>query len=193
MAKDAIYTEGGVEVIKAMTKLQSKLPSLKKDKKGHYGTYATLEQVMQVLQPLLEVNELAVIQVPASGAGGACAIETRIIHSSGEQITGTISIDVARQKDPQAFGAAMTYARRYSLMAMFGMVTEDDDADKATMTLEKLLKEMSTQTTTDDMYNLRAEHLTYLTNNKFWSTVYSTLYEIKLDRLRKIEMEEKGE
>lgn len=56
---------------------------------------------------------------------------TRLDHVSGESREGEYPLVPAKDRDPQALGAAMTYARRYCLMAMVGLAPEDDDGNKA--------------------------------------------------------------
>jgi len=59
-------------------------------------------------------------------------VETLFIHESGEQISaGKLHVPAAKQ-DPQGYGSALTYARRYALMAACGIAPEDDDGNAAT-------------------------------------------------------------
>ncbi|WP_407816960.1 ERF family protein, partial [Staphylococcus aureus] len=74
---------------------------------------------------------------------------------TSEEIVSTITIPMQRQNDPQAYGAAMTYGRRYSLLCLFGMVTEDDNADSSSYTLEKLLRELSSAANIDELNNIK--------------------------------------
>jgi len=169
----------------ALISVQAKLKPLVAKQKGGHGKYADLQQVMELLQPLLEANELAVIQLPSPSSSGGCTVETIIRHkSSGEEIKGSITIPMQRQNDPQAYGAAMTYGRRYSLLCMFGMVTEDDDAAAASYTLEKLLRELSASASLDELQNTKTKHSEggYL-NDKFWRNVYTILYDRKYNSL----------
>jgi len=53
-----------------------------------------------------------------------------ILHSSGESISGRYPLR-PQQNTPQAYGSALTYARRYSLAAMVGVVADDDDGNAA--------------------------------------------------------------
>ena len=52
--------------------------------------------------------------------------ETMLIHKSGEWISGYLPIK-PKVDDPQGMGSAITYARRYALSAMLGIVADDDD------------------------------------------------------------------
>jgi hypothetical protein len=58
-------------------------------------------------------------------------IETLFIHESGETISGGKFHVVASKQDPQGYGSAMTYARRYALQAACGIAPEDDDGNRA--------------------------------------------------------------
>jgi hypothetical protein len=58
-------------------------------------------------------------------------IETVFIHESGEMLEGGRLFVPAAKADPQGFGSALTYARRYSLMAACCIAPEDDDGNHA--------------------------------------------------------------
>jgi hypothetical protein len=62
-----------------------------------------------------------------------------LMHSSGEWISGVLEIKPVKT-DPQGIGSALTYARRYGLMAMIGIAPEDDDGNAASQS-NKQLKE----------------------------------------------------
>jgi hypothetical protein len=59
-------------------------------------------------------------------------VSTVFIHESGEQLTGGSLFMPATKHDAQGFGSALSYARRYSLMAACGIAPEDDDGNQAT-------------------------------------------------------------
>lgn len=178
-------TSANENVTQALINVQSKLKPLQKNVTGHHGKYANLEAVMNVLQPLLDQEKLAVIPLPDTGSSGSCSIKTILRHApSGEEIVSTITVPMQRQNDPQAFGAAMTYARRYALLCMFNMVTEDDDAQATSYSLERLLRELSKANDLDELQNIKAGHIEgkFLTD-KFWATVYRVMYEKKYNGL----------
>ncbi len=96
---------------------------------GRTSRYASLASCVEALRPLHE-NEIAVIQPPAiHGPDGVC-VSTLLIHSSGEWIRGDLYMPAAK-KDPQGFGSALTYARRYCLSSTVGLATDDDDGEAA--------------------------------------------------------------
>ena len=65
--------------------------------------------------------------VPVEGANPQLGLVTKLVHAeSGEWQESLITMPLAKA-DPQAYGSALTYARRYGLSAMVGLITEDDD------------------------------------------------------------------
>jgi len=61
-------------------------------------------------------------------------VRTIVYHAvSGDSIESRtpIILDPKKQHNPQAMGASITYAKRYGLLAIFGLPTEDDDGNSA--------------------------------------------------------------
>lgn len=90
--------------------------------------YANLESVIEAAHDALAANGLAVMQGPGPMDGNCITLTTRLIHTSGEWIETDFSLPAGKM-DPQAAGSAITYARRYSLMAMLNMPALDDDGE----------------------------------------------------------------
>jgi hypothetical protein len=90
--------------------------------------YANLESVIEAAHGALEANGLAVMQGPGPMDGNCITLTTRLVHESGEWIETDFSLPAGKM-DPQAAGSAITYARRYSLMAMLNMPAVDDDGE----------------------------------------------------------------
>lgn len=90
--------------------------------------YANLESVIEAAHDALAANGLAVMQGPGPMDGNCITLTTRLIHTSGEWIETDFSLPAGKM-DPQAAGSAITYARRYSLMAMLNMPAVDDDGE----------------------------------------------------------------
>lgn len=92
--------------------------------------YADLSSVIDAVKPALADNGLWFRQVTHNVDGGVC-VETIIHHASGESLScGQLFVPATKQ-DAQGYGSALTYARRYSLMAAFGVPAEDDDGNAA--------------------------------------------------------------
>lgn len=97
--------------------------------KNHYADLASL---MDAIKPAMTENSLAVFQPvsPVEGEMPGAAVETYIIHSSGQWMMSQFAMRSTDSK-PQAIGATITYLRRYALGAMLGMVSEVDDDGNA--------------------------------------------------------------
>lgn len=95
--------------------------------------YADLGACVDAVMGPLNAAGIAVIQKQHPHDGGVC-VETVFLHESGESYsTGMLTVPASKQ-DPQGYGSALTYARRYSLMAACGMAPEDDDGNAASKT-----------------------------------------------------------
>ena len=120
------------ELCKAMAEAFPEIEGAIKDKTNpHYGSkYADLGNVIDAIKPALAKRGLWFIQT-MHPTPGAASVETIIMHTSGESMScGIISVPVTKN-DAQGFGSALTYARRYSLSAAFGVAPEDDDGNEA--------------------------------------------------------------
>jgi hypothetical protein len=116
-------------------------------------SYSPLDEIWDVARKPLSENGLSVVQVPTNDESGFY-LETILIHSSGEWISGQMSLPVeaGRMSQLQAMGSAITYARRYMLSSMVGIATGDDDDGQAAaqverkpecMTLSKMLSNLN--------------------------------------------------
>jgi hypothetical protein len=105
--------------------------ALKTANNPHFkAKYADLASVMDAAMPALNKHGIAVIQPMGEDDMGRF-VETVLLHStSGEKLTCRVPLIVAKN-DMQGFGSAVTYARRYGLMAMAGIAPEDDDGNAA--------------------------------------------------------------
>jgi hypothetical protein len=120
----------------ALAKAQAAMGGAKKDalndafkRGGKALPYATLESVIDAIKAPLADNGIAFVQAPGEMANGRLSITTFLVHgASGGWMKSTLTIPVVAQT-PQAVGSAITYARRYSLMAMLGIAAEDDDGN----------------------------------------------------------------
>lgn len=102
-----------------------------KSEKGNYKfKYATMDNIVTKTRPALARHGLAVIQ-PVISLAGKPVVLTRLMHKSGEWLESCMAIHVGGNNNPQAFGSALTYARRYSYSALLGIVTDEDDDGNA--------------------------------------------------------------
>jgi len=106
-------------------------PALKQSTNPHFKSrYADLAACVEAVMQALNDNGIALIQNTHDNDTGV-TVETMFLHESGELMCcGWLTVPAARQ-DPQGYGSALTYARRYSLMAACGIAPEDDDGNAA--------------------------------------------------------------
>ena len=99
--------------------------------------YATLASVWHAIRGVLTHNGLSVVQTCEPGEASELRLVTTLLHTSGQWISGTTVMPLGTQT-PQAYGSALTYARRYGLAAMVGLcVDPDDDAGSASRPLDE--------------------------------------------------------
>lgn len=125
------------ELATALAKAQSEIkhaeksaenPAFKRD--GKVLKYATLADVWDACREPLTKNGLSIVQLPVRTEGGV-SVTTILMHCSGQSIDSTLEVPAGNTA--QAFGSAITYARRYTLAAIVGIAPdEDDDGAQAT-------------------------------------------------------------
>lgn len=127
-----IKSESISAIAPALVKTQSLIASADKSGKNPHlkNNYATLGDVMDAIKPAMESNGLMFIQTPVPSDDGKLHLETLIIHNSGEFIGGVLVMPI-QKSDPQGYGSALTYARRYHLSSLIGVKQEDDDGNAA--------------------------------------------------------------
>lgn len=92
--------------------------------------YADLGACLDAVDDALLANGIALMQETFMDETGV-TVETVFIHESGETMRGGKLHVPASRQDPQGYGSALTYARRYSLQAACGIAPEDDDGNAA--------------------------------------------------------------
>lgn len=120
------------KVSAAFVKAQKEFaPALKTSINPHFKSkYVGLDGCVEAVIDALNTNGIALMQKSHECDAGV-AIETLFIHESGEVLSGGIMRIPANKQDAQGYGSALTYCRRYSLMAACGIAPEDDDGNSA--------------------------------------------------------------
>lgn len=127
-------TTDNKELIAALIAFQGELVQPKKESNNPFynSKYAQLPAIIEVAQPLLLKNKLCVVQqievdYPAS-ANPHTQLKTTLYHESGDAISTTLILKPVKD-DPQGWGSAITYARRYSYCCILGIAPEGEDDD----------------------------------------------------------------
>ena len=115
----------------ALVKAQADIKSAIKDATNpHFRSkYADLASVVEAVKAPLLKQQIIFLQGVHDALDGV-AVETMLLHASGEWISSTLRLPATKQ-DAQGYGSAITYGRRYGLMAICGVPAEDDDGNAA--------------------------------------------------------------
>lgn len=121
------------EISAALVRAQKEFgPALKTSTNPHFRSkYADLSACVEAVIDALNNNGIMLMQ-PTHLCEDGVIIETLFLHESGEQLSGGKLHVPASKQDAQGYGSALSYARRYSLMASCGIAPEDDDGNAAT-------------------------------------------------------------
>lgn len=122
------------KILPALFAFQQAVAPIAKDQvNDHLHTkYTDLTGVWAAIREPLKLHELLVIQENVPCSRGAMVVTTLVHMPSKEWRSSTIYVP-ARKADAQAFGSAISYARRYGLMTVLGLLTTDDDGHAATV------------------------------------------------------------
>jgi hypothetical protein len=127
------FSTDRTNIIGALVRAFAGMPEIVKSQVADTGrykyAYADLGTALSEIRPVLAKQSLAVLQPVTNGAKGTVLVETLLLHESGEW--ASVTLEMTGVTDPHSMGSAITYGRRYSLLAVLGVATEDDDGKKA--------------------------------------------------------------
>jgi hypothetical protein len=126
------------EIAAALVKAQKEFgPALKTSTNPHFrNKYAALDACIEAVIDALNNNGIMLMQQTSLCEDGVI-VETLFIHESGEMMGGGKLHVPAAKQDPQGYGSALTYAKRYSLQSACGIAPEDDDGEHATKSVQQ--------------------------------------------------------
>lgn len=124
------------EFAKALVAAQISMKAALKDAKNPHlkNKYADLASVREAVLPAFLAQGIAVTQGAAIGQAGYVAVVTQFTHISGQWMRSRVEVPYQEQKGTniaQAYGSALSYARRYALSSMACVIAEDDDGNGA--------------------------------------------------------------
>jgi len=174
------------EIAAALAKAQGAIEGAKKDSLNpHFkNRYADLAAVWDACREHLAKNGISVIQPvchPMSDIKYSVTV-TRLMHTSGQWIEdGGVPLLLGKE-DMQGLGSALTYSRRYGLMAMVGIAPEDDDANaavaKPTPTVEVVAPKTNKPIPTGAVRLAKTEQHETSAGKRYWLLVLSTGEEV---------------
>lgn len=114
----------------ALAELQTRLPHVAKGETADVGTYkysyAGLSRVSKDLLPVMGALGLSFSCKPTINADGKFVLAYKLRHAAGEEDAGEWPLP---NGSPQQIGSAISYGRRYTLLAVTGLAPDDDDDD----------------------------------------------------------------
>lgn len=115
----------------ALSRLQSELPAIKKNKKaegsdGEIYFYASYDDIFFEIQPYLQKYGFS-LRFDTAYEEKAVVVYCVLTHEDGHFETASFKATVQNTMDIQKWGAALTYAKRYSLSLLLGLATEEDN------------------------------------------------------------------
>lgn len=116
----------------ALAQAQSEMGNAHKGSSNPFfkSKYADLNAIREAIMPSLLSNGISVLQ-PTVTIDGINYVETMLLHTSGEWISGITQIIFGKANDAQAQGSGISYARRYGLQSLVCIGADDDDANAA--------------------------------------------------------------
>lgn len=122
-----------IKISPALVKAQTEIEAASKGSKNPFfkSRYADLTEVIKTIKEPLNNNGISFLQIVDRELDGAAVVETVLLHTSGEFISGRTPVFTAKPNDPQALGSGITYSKRYGLQSICGLPTEDDDGEAA--------------------------------------------------------------
>ena len=137
------------ELATALSSFQGKITSVSKDSINPFFKmkYASLNSIWEHIREPLSNCGLSVVQGgEPEFSEGHMVVNTLLLHTSGEWILSSLPIKPTKEKDgklldndsPQGIGSAITYARRYGLSAILGLVADEDDDGEVSQARQKV-------------------------------------------------------
>lgn len=111
----------------ALHKVQAEVknPSFDSTNPHFKSKFASLASVREAVLPILNKHGLSLSQFPKAGDGTAGCVNL-LVHFSGQWVEEDCLLPLDKN-NAQGAGSAITYARRYSLQGIAGVVAEEDD------------------------------------------------------------------
>ena len=126
--KDLQSAEIG-EIAAALSVAQAEInPAEKNATNPHLkNKYANISAIYDAVREVLPRHGLCVVQTMLPTDGTRAHVRTTLAHKSGQWFASECVMPLDRQGGAQGMGSAITYARRYSLSAILGVVADEDD------------------------------------------------------------------
>jgi len=175
------------QIAQALCKAQQQFaPALKTATNPHFkNKYVGLDGCVEAVIDALNSNGIYLMQRSHDCENGV-KIETILLHESGEEYSGGVLHVPASKNDPQGYGSALTYARRYSLMATCGIAPEDDDGNAASKTKTSPAPNLKPPSLTDAELELALDTIANCTDLDTLKAVYGGAWKRANDKEKEV-------
>jgi hypothetical protein len=121
-------------MLEKIARIQDKIGTLVKDTKAYNYKYVDLNQIIEKLTPLLREEGLVLTQPILDGS-----VITIIEDAKNADDSISSEIPLPLNLDPQKLGSAITYFRRYTLVSLLALTSEEDDDGASSSGLSSVL------------------------------------------------------
>jgi len=158
------------DLFAALAKAQSEMSMAGLNSENPYfkSKYADLADMVRASRPSLTKYGLSIIQQIIPNDEGSNVLHTLLCHLSGQWIESRMKITPAKN-DIQSMGSYITYLRRYSMAALCGIVSSNDD-DDGEIAMEETRKQIVKGPTTK--YNPREQSMETITKEQLEELEY---------------------
>ena len=146
------HSESIVNISKALLEVQKKIKNAKQTAENPFykSSYAPLNEILDEVRPNCNANGITILH-DIGHDNGNVIVSAMLLHTSGEWIqTDGMKLPLDKQT-AQGAGSAVTYGRRYTISAILGIASEEDDDGN---TGEKAVNKHFSQPNTDKMKSL---------------------------------------
>lgn len=132
--KPAATTVEHANLNAARLAIQQAMPAFQRDSiNPHFGSqYLTLEALLPQVLDVVNAHGVIVAQWPTV-VGNVGGLRTRLTHAATGEFEEDTMLLAAGKETPQAQGSAISFAKRYALMAALGITADKDDDANAAM------------------------------------------------------------
>lgn len=123
--------EIGTNLAKALLAIQAELPEVSKSGRNEHQKYdyADMSDILRVVKPVASKHGIVIVAHIVETKEGVCSLVTRVQHAESSEFIETETPMFMVQQNMQALGSARSYAYKYAVATLLGVILTDDDDD----------------------------------------------------------------
>ena len=131
MQKDFMKQQAIINFNNDFSLMSKEIPVIAKTKKAHNTWYAPLEDIVKITQPILSKYGFSISFSTSQNGLDSVTVQCTLMHRDGHSTSTELMLPTKSVSNSmnamQAIGAAITYAKRYTLSGILNIATGDDD------------------------------------------------------------------